>query len=419
MIYSASVLNSDKLTCWSDLVYGLGGMTFYFTILLQSLVLWFNDRVTQERFRQVQTEKVKGVKLSWFIRNKNLVRDENIYMFMFAFVGLPWIVASFMYILGYVEPEGVNTNTYDRTTYLNRCARNYAIASQIVGAVCGITMALQVIMLVLSRNISESMMLKREVQIASVASIVMGFSSLIWNGIQSHIGMQVSFSLFLIAFTVSSIVIPLKAAIDFKRARKTLMDPPTVILENEPLKANAAPATPKSHSASNSHYKNYITMIKEKLNNDEELYNGFKRFLMSEFALENIMFLETSTMFMMNPSPPALNELYLQFIAARADHEINVAHSLRTAVQNKLESFAEMPNKNIQSEEKLFEKDLMDRIYKMEQETYDMLTGGPLIRYKLQLINSGVNLTPTRTSSTSIPLKSPSHSSGTTTGQAA
>jgi hypothetical protein len=410
------------MSCWTDLLTGLTGMLFYFTILLQGIVLWFNDRVTRERFRQAQSDNKKKSKVSWFITNKNLMRDENLYLILFGFIGIPWIVSAFLYILGYTEPEGVQTNTYSRETYLSRCASNYATPSQIVNVIIVITMVLQVVMLFLSRNISESMMLKREIQIATVTSIVMGFSATFWNAIHSHVGMQASYSIFLITFTVGSIVLPLKGAIEFRRARRSLMDPPTTTItrkESDPEFKNgaAAPPTPKSHSNSNS-YKNYIAMLKEKMNNNEELYTGFKRHLMSEFALENIMFLEASTNFMMSPSPPALNDLYLQFIAIRADHEINVAHSLRNAVQAKLEAFADEPNKNIQSEEKLFDKDLMDRIYKMQQETYDMLSGGPFIRYKLHLINTGAYNFSTRSSTA--PLKSPSHSAGTTgTGQTA
>jgi hypothetical protein len=419
LIYSASVLYSNELSCWSDLISGLTQMLFYFTILLQSVVLWFNDRVTRERFRQVQAKANPDGKVSWFIAHKGFVRDENLYLFLFGFIGIPWIVMAFIYILGYSEPNGTFVNTYDRQTYLNRCGSNYTSPSMVVEVVIASTMVLQLIMLVLSRNISESMMLKREVQIATLSSIIMGFSSVLWDGIHSHVGMQVSFALFLIAFTLGSIVAPLKAAVEFRKARKTMMDPPTTLVidtaraESDAEKKPLAPATPKSQSSSNSkHYKNYITMIKEKLNDDENLYSGFKRHLMTEFALENIIFLEASTNFMMSPSPPALNDLYVQFIAVRADHEINVAHSLRNAVQNKLEAFADTPQKSLQNEEMLFEKELMDGIYKMQQETYDMLTGGPYIRYKLHLINT-IGFTSKRSSS--VPLKSPSHSAGATT----
>jgi len=115
----------------------------------------------------------------------------------------------------------------------------------------------------------------------------------------------------------------------------------------------------------------------------------------SEFALENLMFLEASSEFISAPTPPGLKNLYLQYIAVNSDKELNVGNELRQAVADKVASLptaAYPESRDIECEEVVLEKELLDKIYLVQHETYEMLINGPLMRYRMLLRKNGVSL---------------------------
>jgi hypothetical protein len=66
----------DVMPCWTQSVINLGALIFYDTILIRTSKLWFQGRLAEEKFaKQTASDDFDTKKISWFLKNRHLVRD--------------------------------------------------------------------------------------------------------------------------------------------------------------------------------------------------------------------------------------------------------------------------------------------------------------------------------------------------------
>jgi hypothetical protein len=409
LIYSARTLKAGMIPCWVTMLENLCSMLFFNVIMLRAVILWFNDRITKERFKQTEVQK-RSKKLNWFLANKHLLNIEYLVLFLFGCVLLPWIAAAFFWISSFDEADFLPEANSDKTVFYQRCGNGEPVANLIPQISIISANVVQFVMMFLSKGISESLMLKREIRVCTGAAILLGcFKESLTSPQFDYVIQGLNASLLAILI-FASVIVPLWAAIAFRKTKQEILDlaspghragSPSVADVMAGLHVSDSPSSQSSSLGC----KNYLLSLQAKLGNDSQLYEGFRRHLASEFALENLMFLEASSAFMTSPSAPALRDLYFQYIAVKSEHEINLAFSDRHMIQNKISSgdltlptviLEDAENDKVQEDE--FDSQVLDTIYKMQKDVYEMLAGGPLIRYKLHLRQTGASIPDLRTS---------------------
>jgi hypothetical protein len=247
-------------------------------------------------------------------------------------------------------------------TFPERC-RSGASNSFVYFSFC-VTWSLECFLLWKLRQIKENLKLATELRISVASSILNGLLGAIGAFTGSYILLLLTGILFVMMETYASSILPIQMS---ERPR------------NQNANNETSHIMSASSRASADEVKNYQKYILQDLQNDLKLYEQFKTALSREFAIENILFLE-SVSEMENEEKQTfdhIEQITRKFIASGSEYEINITSEMRASIQ--LLSGG-------RSADHL--EEIIDLLMKVAKETMKELKFGALARFKRQLSGS-------------------------------
>jgi hypothetical protein len=379
--FGANSVFALSLPCWTQHLTSLATIVFYNFLVLRTFLLWFNGKLAGLRFLKI-THESKSVH-SWFLRNRHFVSDKYLLGFLAVSVVVFWVPSVVISLPAREALLSGSESPYNRTTFLLRCVPVGPAkqAASIVYFSLTISWIIQCVLLWKLKEIKENLHLAIELKVSCASALVLGFIAAAAAIINSQTILQLVSIAFVLSNVYSSAIIPLRTA--YKVRRRT----GSKFAENSVTTSSRRNMTLQLSSSSSEvrTLKDYLVELTDQLlRGDAALYEQFKRFLSSEFAIENLMFLEASSTVLKNPSMESIKSLSEFYILPGSEHEVNISSDMRKQFMIQLsQSSSALPN--VQGSEPAGshnQGELVSLVHKMQKEIFQLLRNGAFLRFK-------------------------------------
>eukprot|EP00475_Leptophrys_vorax_P027342 TRINITY_DN389_c0_g1_i1.p1 TRINITY_DN389_c0_g1~~TRINITY_DN389_c0_g1_i1.p1 ORF type:complete len:440 (-),score=94.43 TRINITY_DN389_c0_g1_i1:34-1353(-) len=366
LIFDFTALTATTAPCVMQSLVNLMALVFYNAILLRTFSLWFQAKLAQQKF--------KGKTDGWFIRNRKYISNAYSAGYLLLNLILFWVPSIILASQGTARPldPTVEYDQFSYGTFSARCAvASTLLGSRIVYTSCSIAWILQAVLLWKVREIQENLKMKKEIKISCANNLMSGILAIaltyggLWRGMPYLGVILVCIEMY------AAMVIPLKMAAEERKPRSS---------------THGVLGSPSRSTTSISIDTDFVEVILHSLGESQELYEEFKKSLLKEFAVENLLFLEDVSKLNQRakPSVDSIRAVVDKFLASGADYEVN--HNLD--IGNQL--FAILNNNENQDSSAV-----MDILNKIAKSTMQDLRHGALMRFKRNtpIPNSSVEAT--------------------------
>jgi hypothetical protein len=388
VMYAENSVFALTTPCWTQYLTSLATIVFYNFLVLRIYLLWFNGKLTEQRFKKTDRGVEDERDSSWFIKNRYLISNHYLIGFMVVSVLVFWVPSVLISLQGKEVILTGQPNPYDRTTFLRRCAPPGPAKLAAAVVYCSLSFAwiAQCYLLWKLQEIKQNLFLAIELKVSCGSALVLGLIAAVAAVLESYFVLQLTSIGFVLTNIYASAIIPLKTAYESRNKEMKFAD-------NDSSSKHRHSLVSASSASDISSLKDYLLELTDVLlRGDAQLFTDFKTFLCSEFAIENVMFLEACSKVLKKPTMENINFLARNFVDPGSEFEVNISAEVRGVFmtnlsKNPLEEagpqrveVARTENGNDKALTNMVE--LVLSTQKMQKEVFQMLKNGAYLRFK-------------------------------------